>query len=207
MIKAIIWDMGGVLISEEVASRARWEKRLGLTPEELTHIVFYHPLAEKLVVGQTSFMSMWNDIGTKLKLSEEETRQLSEDFWGEPVWNLDLMDYIASLRGHYKLGVLSDAWVTTRATVDERINYALFDAILFSAEEGMRKPDPRYYQRILSQLEINADEAIFVDDRTVNIEGAEAVGMHGVHYTKDIDIRQRIDQIIETASSNLQHRQ
>lgn len=30
MIKAIIWDMGGVLISEEVTSRAQWERRLRL---------------------------------------------------------------------------------------------------------------------------------------------------------------------------------
>ncbi len=52
---------------------------------------------------------MWSDIGAELKRSEEETRPRSANFWGPPIWHLDLVEYITSLRGHYKLGVLSSA--------------------------------------------------------------------------------------------------
>ena len=201
MIKAIIWDMGGVLCSEDdLTSRENWERRLGLSPGELAKIVFYHPIAPRLFVGETPPEEMWNAIGDELNLSDEEVRKLSVDFWGEPAWNQDLLDYITSLKGQYKLAVLSDAWVTTREALRERINYDLFDVIMFSAEEGIRKPDPRYYQRMLSQLGVEADEAIFVDDRTVNVEGGERVGMYGIHYTREIDIRERINQVIEAAS-------
>ena len=32
---------------------------------------------------------------------------------------------------------------------------------MFSAEEGLRKPDPKIFQRMLSRLEVTAEEAIF----------------------------------------------
>ena len=201
MIKAIIWDMGGVLSSEDdLMSRKNWERRLGLSSGELARRVFYHPVAPRLFVGEVPPEEMWNAIGDELNLSDEEVRKLSVDFWGEPVWNQDLLGYIATLKNQYKLGVLSDAWITTREAVQERIHDDLFDVIMFSAEEGMRKPDPKYYQRMLSRLEVEAGEAIFVDDRIQNVEGAERVGMYGIHYTREMDIRERIDQITETAS-------
>jgi putative hydrolase of the HAD superfamily len=93
------------------------------------------------------------------------------------------------------LGVLSDAWLGTRDRVQEWVNYDLFDVIMFSAEEGVRKPDPEMYQRMLSRLGVNAKEAIFIDDRADNIDGARAVGMYGIHYTPDIDIKMAIEEI------------
>ena len=193
--------MGGVLCREDdLASRGNWERRLGLPSGELDRIVFYHPVAPQLFVGKAHPEEMWKAIGEELNLSEEEIRKLSADFWGEPIWNHDLLDYITSLKGQYKLGVLSDAWITTREEVGEWINNDLFDIIMFSAEEKIRKPDPKYYQLILSLLEVEADESIFVDDRLENVEGAERVGMYAIHYTRGMGIRERIHQITETAS-------
>jgi FMN phosphatase YigB (HAD superfamily) len=198
MIKAIIWDMGDVLCSgSSPKSRQAWEHRLGLQAGEMGRIVFYHPIAPELLLGTSHPDEMFEAIGTELGLNETEWRQLGDDFWGSPNWNLGLFEYIWSIKGQYKLGVLSDAWITTREKVRERINYDLFDVIVYSAESGLCKPDPSSYSAILTQLELEAAEGIFVDDRLVNVDGARETGMKALQYSERIDIHVEIEQLID----------
>ena len=98
-----------MLISKEVTSRAPWERRLFADRARADPHRLLPPVREKLVISETPFISMWSDIGAELKLSEEEARPRSANFWGPPIWHLDLVEYVTSLRGHYKLGVLSPA--------------------------------------------------------------------------------------------------
>jgi putative hydrolase of the HAD superfamily len=57
----------------------------------------------------------------------------------------------------------------------------LIHSVLFSVEEGLRKPDPTLYQRMCDQLDVEAAGAWYVGDGGSNeLTGAEAVGMHGV---------------------------
>ena len=44
----------------------------------------------------------------------------------------------------------------------------------------MLKPAPEIYQALLSKYQLKADECVFFDDRKVNVEGANAVGIHGI---------------------------
>ena len=98
-----------MLISKEVTSRAPWERRLFADRARADPHRLLPPVREKLVISETPFISMWSDVGAELKLSEEEARPRSANFWGPPIWHLDLVEYVTSLRGHYKLGVLSPA--------------------------------------------------------------------------------------------------
>ena len=120
---------------------------------------------------------------------------MGQDFWGLPIWDLDLLDYISSVKGTYKFGVLSDAWINTREKVQEWINYDLFDAIIFSCEVRVSKPDPSSYTNILSRLNVAAEECIFVDDRTVNVECVRRIGRKAMQYNGDMDIRAAVEQL------------
>lgn len=57
---------------------------------------------------------------------------------------------------------------------------SLFDIYVESAIEGMRKPDPRFYQRALDRLGIKGEEAIFLDDIGINLVAAKKLGIHTI---------------------------
>jgi len=52
-----------------------------------------------------------------------------------------------------------------------------FDVIVESAVVGLRKPDPRIYELVLAQLEVEASNAVFLDDLGINLKPARAMGM------------------------------
>jgi len=53
----------------------------------------------------------------------------------------------------------------------------LFDVIIESAVEGLRKPDPRIYTLALARLNVLASEAVFLDDLGMNLKPARQMGM------------------------------
>ena len=64
----------------------------------------------------------------------------------------------------------------------ERMGLAKYlDAMVFSSEVGLRKPDPRIFQEALDRLGIEPQETVFVGDRLYDdVSGAQAVGMRAV---------------------------
>jgi len=58
-----------------------------------------------------------------------------------------------------------------------------FEGILVSGDEGMRKPHKEIYDLMLSRYSITPNESVFIDDSLKNVEGCEAVGIKGIHFT------------------------
>ena len=57
-----------------------------------------------------------------------------------------------------------------------------FEGILVSGEVKLKKPDPRIYQMMLDNYQIKAENAVFIDDSLRNVAGANALGIHGIHF-------------------------
>ena len=57
------------------------------------------------------------------------------------------------------------------------------DGYIISGFEKVAKPDPRMYRLLESRFGVNLGECLFIDDRQVNIDGAEALGMQGILFT------------------------
>ncbi|MFD7654385.1 HAD-IA family hydrolase [Actinosynnema sp. NPDC059797] len=58
----------------------------------------------------------------------------------------------------------------------------LFDVVVTSGDVGIAKPDRRVYLLVAELLGLAPDECVFVDDLAVNVRGAVATGMVGVHH-------------------------
>jgi epoxide hydrolase-like predicted phosphatase len=62
----------------------------------------------------------------------------------------------------------------------------LFDVVVDSSEEGIRKPDPRIFRLALNRLGGLAPErTVFLDDAPGNVAAARALGMHAIHVGTD----------------------
>ena len=55
-----------------------------------------------------------------------------------------------------------------------------FDHIIVSADVKLIKPDPRIYQLSLERVGCQAHEAVFIDDRKINVDAAQALGIKGI---------------------------
>lgn len=60
---------------------------------------------------------------------------------------------------------------------------ALLDPVVVSGTEGVAKPDPAAYALAVERSGLRAEELVFVDDRTTNVEAATACGLHGLVFT------------------------
>ena len=79
-----------------------------------------------------------------------------------------------------RTALLSNSW---GMSAYDRASWAeLFDVIVLSGEVGMRKPDPDIYLHTAAQLSVPPSHCVFVDDLLLNVRGATAAGMVGVHH-------------------------
>jgi len=84
----------------------------------------------------------------------------------------------------------ADFWPPFRAR--EQAFFARFRDIVVSGEEKLLKPDPAIYYRALDRFRLRAADALFVDDRQINVAGAEAVGMKAHLFVDAADLRARL---------------
>jgi epoxide hydrolase-like predicted phosphatase len=183
-IKAVIFDVGGVLIRSETESgRRAWEQRLGLAEGGLADIVFGSPMSQMATLGQTTDDAVWRDVAIRFGLDADGLRELQRDFWSGDRLDDELVRYLGSLRPRYKTALLSNAWPGARKALTEKwgLTEAL-DEMVISAEEGVAKPDAAIYWIILQRLNVQPNEAMFVDDMAVNVEAARSLGMAGVQF-------------------------
>ena len=93
-----------------------------------------------------------------------------------------MVEWVRVLRGRgLKTAVLSNM---SRSVGDYLRRTAkwleIFNHLCFSGELRMGKPDPAIYHACLKALGVPAPQALFIDDREVNVVAAHTVGMHGI---------------------------
>lgn len=98
----------------------------------------------------------------------------------------DVRGTLAALREQgLKLGIVSN-WDHRLPELLERLGLSrLFDALVYSSDVGVEKPDPRIFEAALRRLEVPPGAALHVGDgRLEDVEGAQAVGMRALHLTR-----------------------
>jgi epoxide hydrolase-like predicted phosphatase len=185
-IRAVIFDLGGVLVrTEDRAPREQLAKSLGMTYEEISHVIFDTESARLATVGKITTQAHWEKVRDTLKLSPEEFSRVRIAFWGGDSLDENLVEYIRSLRTQVRTALLSNAWDNLRGIIESRWKISdAFDEIIISSEVGVAKPDPRIYQMTLNRLEVAPQEAVFVDDFIENVEAARSAGLYSVHFVK-----------------------
>jgi epoxide hydrolase-like predicted phosphatase len=198
-IKAVIWDLGGVLLrTEDFSSRLALADRIGKSRAELEDLVFDGDSGDRAQLGEISADEHWENIRRMLGLDEAGISEFRRQFWEGDQLDHALVDTIRSLRGRYKTGLLSNAFSDLRQWVSSLPNFTdAFDEMIISAEMHLVKPDPRIYQAALQRLGAAANEAVFIDDLLENVAGARRQGLHGIHFRQRSQALAELGRMLE----------
>jgi len=197
MIRAIVFDFGGVLVrTEDPAGRRQWEARVGLDAGELDRLVFNSEVALRATVGEATDRAVWEHVATTLKLAADQLAACQTDFWAGDKLDQDLVALLASLRPRYQTAILSNYWSNGREWIAHTygLEHAV-DIIIVSSEEHLAKPDPRLYQRVAERLGVPPEAIVLVDDFIANVEGAQAAGWQTIHYHAGLDVRAELEKL------------
>lgn len=197
-IRAVIWDLGGVLLrTEDFTSRQALADRMGKPRFELENLVFDNDSGDRAQLGEISVDEHWENIRRILGLDEAGIGEFRWQFWEGDRLDVALVDYIRSLRGRYKTGLLSNAFSDLRRVVTSTLKISdAFDEMVISAEIHLMKPDPRIYQYALQRLGVAPQEAVFIDDIWRNVEGARSLGMYAIHFRGTTQARADLEQLL-----------
>ncbi|MFQ5577104.1 MAG: HAD family hydrolase [Anaerolineae bacterium] len=199
MIKAIIFDFGGVLLrTHDHTPRRKWEERLGLAPGQFEETIFNGPLGRDAQLGRVGPAEVWAAAAAKFNLSPAEAAQAQKDFFSGDVLDRDLVNYIRRLKTRFTTGLLSNTWHPNGHTL--LLQFGIADAFHFSvtsAELGVMKPDPRIYRLALERAGAEPAQAIFVDDFERNVLAAKALGMQAVYFVDPAAARARLVELTE----------
>src|SRR5258708_4396897 len=58
-----------------------------------------------------------------------------------------------------------------------------FDVLVWSYQLHMAKPEPAIYRHVLNELGTQPEETLFIDDKCINVEAAQALGMKALEFT------------------------
>ena len=198
-IKAVIWDLGGVLLrTADLSSRQALADRLGKPRHELENLVFSGDSGDRAQLGEISADEHWENIRRALALDAAGIDEFRRQFWEGDQLDVELVDHIRSLRGRYKTGLLSNAFSDLRQVVTSLLNFSdAFDDMVISAELHLVKPDARIYQVALRRLGAEPEEAIFIDDMLRNVEGARSQGMNAIHFRQRAQALAELEELLK----------
>jgi len=185
MIRAVIFDMGGVLMHSGVSNRqlVAFDGLLGWQPDTLRMRLYSGPAWEAVSKGELLPDAYWNEVGQELEEALPADFSGYRDNFYRAELDLAAVQLAWRLRSGYHIGLLSNATILlARDVVAEPRFRGLFDGVVISALEGYRKPEPEAFLLAARRLSLPPAACVLVDDKPRNILAAAAVGMPGVAY-------------------------
>ena len=198
-IKAVIWDMGGVILrTEDWTPRTQLASFYNLTLDGIHELVFKSDSANRATLGEIDEETHWKNLGEQLGINGAELIEFEKRFWQGDRLDQKLVNYIRSLQSDYTTALLSNAWSGTRNVLTKsKPCIDAFHHSVFSSEVGLAKPNPAIYRYILSMCDVQPAESIFIDDAIENVEAANLLGIHGIHFKNSDKTIAEIDALLE----------
>ena len=197
-IDTIIFDLGGVLVD--------WQ------PEYVYNEVFEGDTKKVAWFLNSICTSEWNLQQYAGKLMATATEELIAQYPQYATWIRIFYDrWPDMLKGSipetvaileqlkasekYRLYALTNWNAETFHIAQERFAFLkLFEGIVVSGVEKMVKPHKEIYQLCLNRFNIQAANALFIDDNYDNIKGAQAVGLHTIHFKNAEQLKEALKE-------------
>ena len=191
-LQAVIWDFGGVLTTSPFESFNRYEAERGLPRDFIRGINATNPETN----AWAQFESSAIDLDTFDEAFAEEARAQGHDVPGKDVIALlsgdvrpHMVEALKMCKARFHVACITNnvrsgsgpgmaSSAAKAAAVGEVM--ALFDLVVESSVEGIRKPNPKIYEVTCERLGVSPARAAFLDDLGINLKPARALGMQTI---------------------------
>jgi putative hydrolase of the HAD superfamily len=187
--RGLLVDYGGVMTSSMGRAFAAFALEAGVDPERFKSVIDEAygggdpdgmvARVEKGLVPQAEFERWLAERLSSGSAAPIASGGLKERLFGGLEPDPAMVAAVRAARaGGIRTGLASNSWGESGY---ERDRFGdLFDAVVISAEVGLRKPDPEIYLLAAERIGVPPAECVFVDDLLHNVDGARAVGMEGI---------------------------
>lgn len=185
MIKAVIFDFGRVISAQKSPSLfLRYERELGLKPDTINRLMFDSRAWQEALLGRLTEAQYWEAVGPDLGLTGQHAiDSFRHRYRQDEAVNTAVVELIRRLHGRYRIGLLSNAPPGLEEWLEDWKIRELFDVVFCSGHEGLAKPDPAAFEKVLARLEVAPEETIFIDDTLEHVLAAQTLGIHGLLFT------------------------
>jgi|TARA_B110000196_G_C21127060_1_gene656387 putative hydrolase of the HAD superfamily len=188
MLKAVFWDFGGVITSSPFESFNKFEIKKRLPENFLRTVNSTNPDENAWAKLERSEV----DLNEFDKLFLEESSALGHAVPGKEVIALlkgevrpQMIDVLELIKNKMIQACLTNNIQAMEKEFEGNVSASgkhnevmqLFDFVIESSKENVRKPDPRFYLLACKRAQIKPEEAIFLDDLGINLKPARALGM------------------------------
>ena len=187
MIKNLVFDLGGILFSQEYEKAIRRFEEIGVKNirdilQPFAQVGFFGDL-ESGRISADEYRQRLSELAGR-ELSTEECVYAWKGYVGDmPRRNLKALRQLRS--EGYRLVLLSNTnpfmmmWAMSPEFDGEGHPLSdYFDACYLSYECRLMKPDAEFFRLVLNRENIHPDETIFIDDSRQNTDAAQALGIH-----------------------------
>jgi putative hydrolase of the HAD superfamily len=189
-IRTLLFDADEVLQYPNPDRNADLGRALGFMPEPIAEFVAQvHAAEDTTLTGLLDFLDVLPPVLSRWGVTEKarDVRQ-----WLNAITvDHDILALVSELRLRGYCCALATNQQPHRAEfMANQLGYrALFDRCFFSCDMRLAKPDPRYFQAILAELQLKPDDVIFVDDKPQNVRAASSLGIHSICFANSKDGR------------------
>eukprot|EP01104_Vermistella_antarctica_P016634 TRINITY_DN5701_c0_g1_i1.p1 TRINITY_DN5701_c0_g1~~TRINITY_DN5701_c0_g1_i1.p1 ORF type:complete len:259 (+),score=64.36 TRINITY_DN5701_c0_g1_i1:114-890(+) len=185
-IKAVCFDLGGVVLKSPFPAILSFEKKHGLTPYTIPGVIRSGgdngawSRLERSEVSYEQFCSLFSDeIHSKCGV-RVDVDCLMREMEGASGARPEFIRAIKTIKSHgLTCAAITNTYHTPRDSFFEHL-LSLFDEVISSRDVGLRKPEPEIYLHALSLLKLKAEECVFIDDLGANLKTAKHLGFHTI---------------------------
>lgn len=183
MIKAIIFDIGGVVLFPGDFNELRKEFAQILKTDVETLRPVFREWWVKWRLGKIKEDEFFEGLSKYFGCGDEEKKELRDYVYMIGSLNKPVLGLIARLKKNYKISAATNharEWFEDNSKRFDFNRY--FDIVVTSYEEGLAKPEEAFYKALLKKVGFAAEECVFIDNSKKNVEAAEKIGINVIFY-------------------------
>jgi putative hydrolase of the HAD superfamily len=189
-LRAVVFDYGMVLTGpQDPDAHAELMRLTGLPLDQFEALYWAdrHAYDEGKLTGLEFWRKILRVAGLSAGLSGADALAEQLNLWDARMWTTEnpaMLTWQLELKQRgIRTAILSNMGDNVLANMEREFDWlGRFDVLVWSYKLGMAKPEPAIYQHVLNELGVEPEEALFLDDKLVNIEAARAQGIQAIQF-------------------------